>query len=116
MSIRDVLSKNIRAIRTDRGMTQEQLASKSGLTHTYVNRLEAGAVNVSVDNLDKIATALHVPFEALITGLKNVPASSVKVRAMMADMRRAIELLEKNLTETESNGRKPSASKKTKKK
>ena len=58
--IRFQLAENIRAIRKQIGMTQEQLAASAGLHVTYVNEIEGGKRNVAIDNIGRIAEALKV--------------------------------------------------------
>ncbi len=51
----------IRELRREQGITQEALASKSGLNRGYFGAVERGERNVSLANILKIATALDVP-------------------------------------------------------
>lgn len=50
----------IRELRESRGMTLEELADQTGLSLSYVSRLESGARNLSVKNLNLIGHALTV--------------------------------------------------------
>lgn len=63
------LGARIRALREERGLTQEQLAVRSGLHRTYVSALENGARNTSVDNLWRVAEAFGLPLSELLDGL-----------------------------------------------
>lgn len=50
-------------LRTKRGLlhfTQEQLSVKAGFHPTFVGRIERSEQNISIENLDKLAKALHV--------------------------------------------------------
>ncbi|MCO5092189.1 helix-turn-helix transcriptional regulator [Bosea sp. (in: a-proteobacteria)] len=57
----------IQALREARGLTQEQLAERVGLSISYVSRLEKGRRNLSVKHIDRFAAALGVPRERLLT-------------------------------------------------
>lgn len=51
---------NMRRLRYDRKLTQEELADRSGLSARYVGSIERGAVSASVSVLGKVAAALDV--------------------------------------------------------
>lgn len=56
----------IRQLRTDIGLSQEKLSFACDLDRTYVGSVERGERNISVINLQKIATALNTaPSELL---------------------------------------------------
>ena len=59
------LSEKLKKIRKEKKITQAELARKSGLSKTYISLIERGNQGVRVDTLNKIATALEVPFEEL---------------------------------------------------
>ena len=52
--------QRVREIRTKRGWSQEQLADACELHRTYIGGIERGERNVSLINVQKIATALGV--------------------------------------------------------
>jgi transcriptional regulator with XRE-family HTH domain len=54
------LGRNIRAIRAERGVSQEQLASILGVHRTYMGALERGERNISLRSLERLAAALEV--------------------------------------------------------
>jgi transcriptional regulator with XRE-family HTH domain len=62
---REVLSENMRALRAERGWSQEVLAFETGLHRTFIAHCERGARNVSIDNIEKIARAFNVPISEL---------------------------------------------------
>jgi len=64
-SAREILSRNIRALRAARGWSQEALALEAGLHRTFVAHVERGARNISLNNIERIALALGVPVSRL---------------------------------------------------
>ncbi len=59
----------VKALREEHGLTQEQLAEKSGLTRGYISRMEAGDYredSPSIRTLQKIAEGLSVPLELIL--------------------------------------------------
>ena len=63
MSIGD----NIKKYRNVAGLTQQQLAEKSGLSINFVSRVEwSSNQNISLKNLAKLANALEVPLANLV--------------------------------------------------
>lgn len=63
---RDILARNVRLLRAERGLSQEALAFESEINRTYLSDVERGRRNVSVDNLSRIAAALDVPVWRLL--------------------------------------------------
>lgn len=57
--------QKVKEIRKGRGLSQEELASKSGLHRTYISDIERGDRNVSIRNVEKIAKALKVKLSEL---------------------------------------------------
>ena len=48
------------------GVSQEKLAVLAGLHRTYVSSVERGHCNISLINIDRLATALKVPMSKLM--------------------------------------------------
>lgn len=64
---RRTLAKNLRALRAERGFSQEKLAELSGLHRTYVSSVEREERNISIDNLERLARALGTPLAVLVS-------------------------------------------------
>lgn len=60
-TLRHVFARNVNAHRTQRRWTQQDLANLSGLDRTFIGHVELGRRNLSIDNIEKMATALGVP-------------------------------------------------------
>lgn len=54
------LGRRIRALRTERGWSQEGFADNCGLDRTYIGGIERGERNLAVLNLLRIARTLQV--------------------------------------------------------
>jgi len=63
------LGKRIRLLRTDRALSQEELADLSDLHRTYVGGIERGERNPTIRNLAAIARALNIPLSVLLEGV-----------------------------------------------
>jgi transcriptional regulator with XRE-family HTH domain len=61
VSVRTVLSVNIKRERAKKRWSQEDLALESGLHRTFVAHVERGSRNLSLDSLEKLSTALGMP-------------------------------------------------------
>lgn len=62
-----MLSKSLRRLRATHGVSQEKLAELCGLHRTYIGSVERGERNISLDNLERIATAFQITVAALLT-------------------------------------------------
>jgi transcriptional regulator with XRE-family HTH domain len=60
------LGRNVRAIRIEIGISQEELAFRAGLKRSYLSDLERGTRNPTVRALGRIADALEVPPSRLL--------------------------------------------------
>ncbi|GBQ26019.1 putative transcriptional regulator [Gluconacetobacter sacchari DSM 12717] len=60
MDLKDVMAANLRRIRHDRDLTQEELAEMAGLSARYIGSIERARVSASVTILGRIADALAV--------------------------------------------------------
>ncbi len=60
MDVRRITGLNIRKVRIEAGLTQEELAARMGVEQFYVSGLEAGRRNATLVTLWKAALALGV--------------------------------------------------------
>ncbi|ADM69466.1 HTH-type transcriptional regulator SinR [Paenibacillus polymyxa E681] len=55
-----LVGARIRALRKEKGLSQESLGEKGGFHFSYIGQIERGEKNVSLINIAKIANALDV--------------------------------------------------------
>lgn len=70
-----IIGQRIQRLRRQRGMTQEQLAEKLGVTVGYISQLERGVTKISLDTLGRICAALHGDMAAILSGASPEQAS-----------------------------------------
>ena len=63
------LGKNIRILRIEREIAQEELAARAGVHRTHMTKIEGGSANSSALTLYRIARGLDVPLAELFTQL-----------------------------------------------
>ena len=59
----------LRAVRKEKGLSQETLALEAGLDRSYVGGVERGERNISLENIEKLARALGVSVSELTKGV-----------------------------------------------
>jgi transcriptional regulator with XRE-family HTH domain len=65
--IKEVLSRNLRSIRRERGWTQDDLAEKAGYSTSFVADIERGKSWVSPESIERICDALEVSCDRLFS-------------------------------------------------
>ena len=66
MSIREVLARNLKRTRAERGLSQEELAHRAGVDRTYVSSLERMQYGATIDVVESLARVLEVPPHELL--------------------------------------------------
>ena len=64
--INEEVGFNIRRIREEQDLSQEELAQLAGLHRAYIGQIERGEKNIGLKNLEKIAKALRVNIKVLL--------------------------------------------------
>jgi transcriptional regulator with XRE-family HTH domain len=60
MKLRAIVARNLRILRKQKGLSQEELADSAGINRNYVGQIEREEKSPTVDILEKLAIALEV--------------------------------------------------------
>ena len=66
MDMRRLVGRNAKRIRLAKGLTQEQLAERSGFSQQYISGLEQGQRNPTLVSVYELAQALGVDYMELV--------------------------------------------------
>ena len=69
---RDIIAENIRVARARKNITQEILAEMAGISTKHVTKIENAGVTTNVYFICKIAQALDVTLDELVTEYKRI--------------------------------------------
>lgn len=72
MDPRKSLGLRIKELRAEHGLTQEELAERSGLFRTYMSRIESGSANPTLTMLHQIAGAFPIDVRDLLCPVSGV--------------------------------------------
>ncbi|MCO5165910.1 MAG: XRE family transcriptional regulator [Planctomycetes bacterium] len=91
------LAQNLRFVRERRGLTQQQLARLCGVPRSTVANLETGAANPTLSVLGRLAQALQLSLEELLTAPRApcqlFPRGTLPVRERAGGLARVHKLL-----------------------
>jgi transcriptional regulator with XRE-family HTH domain len=66
MKLRQIVARNLRILRKQKGLSQEELAFQAGINRNYVGQIEREEKSPTVDTIEKLASALGItPFSLL---------------------------------------------------
>ncbi len=67
--IKSKFGAKVQELRKTKGLSQEKFSLCIGMDRTYFASVESGKRNISIENINKIATGLNVTLEELFRGL-----------------------------------------------
>lgn len=71
MDIREIFAINLRRLRHDRNLSQDDLAYEAEISRSYLSQLEKGKFYASLKIIEKISTVLNVEPVELLKFRKN---------------------------------------------
>jgi transcriptional regulator with XRE-family HTH domain len=66
MRLRQVVARNLRILRKQKGLSQEELAFRAGINRNYVGQIEREEKSPTVDIIEKLAGSLATDPETLL--------------------------------------------------
>ena len=95
--VRSFLGERLRALRKQRGLSQERLGHRSDLSGKFIGEVERGEKSISIDSLYRVAVALDVPLATLtdvrLDGERSVnDREAEKIFALVTARRRPEEI------------------------
>ena len=64
-NIKKIFGARVRALRTEKGWSQEDFAFECGLHRTYIGAVERGEGDISIENFKKIANTFRIDIAEL---------------------------------------------------
>ncbi len=96
--VRKFLGQRLRALRKERGLSQERLGARSKLSGKFIGEVERGEKSISIDSLWHVSVALDIPLREL-TDVKPerppkgaVSEDAQKVFALITGRRRPVDV------------------------
>jgi transcriptional regulator with XRE-family HTH domain len=103
--VRKFLGQRVRALRKQRGLSQERLGDGAGLSGKFIGEVERGEKSISIDSLYRVSVALEIPLRELTDVRADKPSAApseeaekifalVSSRRRREDTRKAYEVLQ----------------------
>jgi transcriptional regulator with XRE-family HTH domain len=81
MDAKTIIGNFVRRLREQKSLTQDELASRTGITYQYLSGLENGRENFSIGILESLGNALGCPVPQLVAGAFASPSATAPVEA-----------------------------------
>ena len=91
--VRKFLGQRLRALRKQRGLSQERLGDRAGLSGKFIGEVERGEKSISIDSLYRVSVALEMSLRDLTDVRADKPSAvpseeAEKIFALVAGRRR----------------------------
>jgi len=60
MKLRAIVARNLRILRKQKGLSQEELAFQAGINRNYVGQIEREEKSPTIDMIEKLSSSLEV--------------------------------------------------------
>lgn len=94
--VRKFLGQRLRVLRKQRGLSQERLGERAGLSGKFIGEVERGEKSISIDSLYRVSVALEIPLRDLTDVRERNTAGpsedAEKIFALLSGRKRAEDL------------------------
>ena len=66
MELQQAFGNRVKELRTNAMLSQVELAKRSGIERSQISKIESGAINVTLETIDKISKAINIPMNKLL--------------------------------------------------
>lgn len=66
-----IIGKRIKETRKKKGLTQEQLVEKMGVSIAYLSKVETGKIHINLERLSQICSILNITEGEILNGVSN---------------------------------------------
>ena len=80
-NIRHIIGRNLKYIRYQSGLSQEDFYNKYNLNFKYYSMIERGELNVRVDTIERLANLLNVSYEEFFVNDPNREITATRIDA-----------------------------------
>ena len=67
MKLRQIVARNLRVLRKQKGLSQEELAFQAGINRNYVGQIEREEKSPTIDVIEKLCSSLEVSPSTLLS-------------------------------------------------
>jgi len=95
--VRKFLGQRLRALRKQRGLSQERLGDRAGLSGKFIGEVERGEKSISIDSLYRVSVALEISLRELTDVRADKPSAvpsedAEKIFALVSGRRRSADI------------------------
>jgi transcriptional regulator with XRE-family HTH domain len=103
LKLREVISKNVKRIRKEKGLSQVDLAKLAKVHLRYVTRLENHPQNLHIDHIELIARGLGVLAATLLIEKRSENEKPAAIRKKIERAKKHLDGLQKELDDVSSD-------------
>ena len=94
--LKEIVSRNIRSMRLEEGLTQQEVADRTGFKVAYISRLEGNPQNISLEILEKLAKAFGKSVVELVAST-GTPHTSKRGEEIFREAMRLLAIFQSKL-------------------